>query len=552
MNMIKRALASTVSVLAVMGTMCLGSLNLSAFADSASATDTADTSTSIKADTSVVESDTSDTVSSTSSITEDSASSSSFVDSVDEEPTIDPTDVPVHTDGTLFYSRDNDYFSFVGADDPHQNALQFKKAGYYDLVEYSVEHDLETGNYENLKLKSMIDGKDYASENKLKKADCTRYSAGDRFIVGRRSAFLLLYKENSSDIPRIYLVITDKSGSETRGSISCTEVATGENYKEYEFTIQYGGTNACINSIDFSRDGEVFAMEQATSHWGSPCTFRRKFYAKGNYKVTAYFSGAVCSSCSFTIGDGDIDDGAVVPTVDTEDATPPNISYSVSPNSTGLVVGSELIVTVTTDEPATINFNGMSSEDWVTSWDFPVYVNGSWLCVASDRNHNGNSLMIDVTNFGDGTTNYSAPEEPGNPLEGHDPDEFWNDVDSEGAYDENGRRVRNERLRRTKNGSRVANPLMSTLPQTGIKVWHLGLSLLLLAGGIVAVKKSGIGKKGKSEEDSSDEDSTEDTEYKPILGEESEDDEYESERKTLNEILEDPQNGVKDGENDER
>ena len=157
--------------------------------------------------------------------------------------------------------------------------------------------------------------------------------------------------------------------------------------------------------------------------------------------------------------------------------------------------------------------------------------------------------MIDITNFGDGTTNYSAPEEQGNPLEGHDPDEFWNDVDSEGAYDENGRRVRNERLRRTKNGSRVANPLMSTLPQTGIKVWHLGLSLLLLAGGIVAVKKSGIGKKGKSEEDSSDEDSAE---YTSILDEESEDDEYESERKTLNEILEDPQNGIKDGEDDER
>ena len=360
------------------------------------------------------------------------------------------TDGPVHTDGTLFYSRDNDYFSFVGADDPHQNAVQFKKTGYYNLVEYSIEHDLITDKYENLKLKSIIDGTSYANEAELKKADGKKYNSGDKFIVGRRGSYLLLYKAAKNETPKVYTIITDKSGSETRGSISCTKVATGENYVEYEFTVQYRGTNACINSINFSRDGEVFDMEQATSRWGSPCTFRRKFYAKGSYEVTAYFSGAVCSSCSFTISDGDINDGAVVPTIHTEDSTPPKISYSVSPNSTGLLVGSEVKVTITTDEPATINFNGMSSEDNVTSWDFPVYTNGSWLAAASDKNHNCNSLMINVTNFGDGTTNYSAPEEPGNPLEGHDPDEFWNDVDSEGAYDENGRRVTNERLRRTR------------------------------------------------------------------------------------------------------
>lgn len=563
----KRALASTVSILAVLGTMCLGSFNafaeagVSPVGESSTSTKLDATETSIPSSSgeeqpssveelaesnSSEEAGSSETAEIPSSVTDTSSISSSSAPDEDADVVSNPTEVPVHTDGTLFYSRDNDYFSFVGADDPHQDAVQFKKSGYYDLVEYSCEHDLTTGEYSNVKLKSILDGTSYANETKMKKAKGTEYSAGDKFTVGRRGAYLLLYKASETDAPSVFIVVTDKSGTSASSTISCARTELGENYAEYEFTIQYWGTNARINSVNFSKDGSVFSFEQSTKNWGSPCTFRKRFYANGTYEVTAFFNGGSNSRCTFAISG--IDEGAVIPTSDTEDSTPPRISYSVSPNATGLTAGRVVTVTVTTDEPAIINFNGMTSDNWVTSWDFPVYTNGSWLCAASDRDHNGNSTTIDVTNFGDGTTTYSEEDEPGNPLESHDPDEFWNDVDSDGAYGGDGRRVRNERLRRTRGSSKIANLMATTLPQTGIKVWHLGLSLLLLAGGIIAIKKS-------NKHDSTDTNTDEtDEKYTPILDEEKNEneDEYHEEKRILNKILEDPQNGIKDGEDDER
>ena len=481
----KSVLASTVAILVVCGSLCTS--GLVAFAEPST---TSEDSTSYAADT-------------------------------DTPVSVAP---PYSTNGDLFHSKDNDFISYEGG----TGILTFKKSGFYELVYFDGVFNRVTGEYTDIKFTSLFDGKVYGSWDEVVNSDSfTEFEADSTFGLGTTRNYLLVYKASEDSEVEAYRVCADVSTPVAGGNISCSN--TGNNTdisREFKFDVEFWGGN--LLAIVFKRDGTEVDRITCGSGWGSPCSVTKSFYANGNYTAVAVVSGVnPACECSFTI-EG-LPNDMVVPVDNTEDTTPPAISYTVNPSSSNLALGEEVTVTIMTDEPTRIQFNGMQSDDWVTSWDFPVYINGTWKCVVADKSNNGNSCDITITNFGDGTTDYTESDN-GNPLDSYDPDNFWEDVESEGVYNKDGDEVTNTLLRDTHNG-RNAKGFNSrdTLPQTGMRVWRFGIGALLLAGGVLILTKIGIiGKKSDSTEEETEE-------YTPVV--EPEDTTPPRERDILDEIF---------------
>ena len=145
------------------------------------------------------------------------------------------------------------------------------------------------------------------------------------------------------------------------------------------------------------------------------------------------------------------------------------------------------------DEPAILNFNGVSSNDYVTEMKFSVSENGEYTYQAQDKSCNTTSTTLKVEFFKDNT------------LDDFDRDSFWDD------------------------------PITSGLPQTGSTGFYtlIVLGLALVVGGAFFVYKGRKKKLNTIENNETSEEKSDDTESKT----EDSTDELSEQRQVLTETL---------------
>ena len=149
------------------------------------------------------------------------------------------------------------------------------------------------------------------------------------------------------------------------------------------------------------------------------------------------------------------------------DTTAPKVTFSAFPDSALNNTSTEL--TMYSDEPAILNFNGVSSNDYVTEMKFSVSENDEYNYQAQDKSGNTTSSTLKVEFFKDNT------------LDDFDRDSFWD------------------------------TPITSALPQTGSIGFYtlIDLGLVLVIGGAFFVykgrkKKSDIVENNETSEEQSD------------------------------------------------
>lgn len=84
-----------------------------------------------------------------------------------------------------------------------------------------------------------------------------------------------------------------------------------------------------------------------------------------------------------------------------KDTTPPVITFSELPKAGTTSLSKPEKITVYTDEPAQINFNGHVSNGYVTEFEVTVEYNATYYCTALDEAGNRSELNIDITCFKD-------------------------------------------------------------------------------------------------------------------------------------------------------
>lgn len=173
------------------------------------------------------------------------------------------------------------------------------------------------------------------------------------------------------------------------------------------------------------------------------------------------------------------------------DTTAPKVTFSVFPDSALNNTSTEL--TMYSDEPAILNFNGVSSNDYVTEMKFSVSENGEYNYQAQDKSGNTTSTTLKVEFFKDNT------------LDDFDRDSFWDD------------------------------PITSGLPQTGSIGFYtlIVLGLALVVGGAFFVYKGRKKKLNTIENNETSEEQSDDTESKT----EDSTDELSEQRQVLTETL---------------
>lgn len=275
--------------------------------------------------------------------------------------------------------------------------------------------------------------------------------------VSFKTSFSVLVKEKENDTPKLVgtfnswdevptleikyniepsVTLTYEKTSDTSAVIN-VDYALDDNFEKYapnsavatDMTLWCG--DVCLESVNLLQEN-------------APTSFTVN--SNGNYKVVV---STYISSGSDEIK---IDSLSEVTPEENEakdsDSKAPIVTFSSLPDSE--VTGNSVEVTMYSDEPAILNFNGVSSDDYVTEMKVTVKYNGDYTYSANDESGNMTEDVLKVSFFKDSSTDDS------------DRDSFWGD-----AIDE-------------------------ALPQTGSTSFKVivAIGIVLIGGGIFFIVKS--------------------------------------------------------------
>lgn len=234
---------------------------------------------------------------------------------------------------------------------------------------------------------------------------------------------------------------------------------------------EYSADNCKIYAIVYTLDDDDLSILRLTGNDQIKGNTSLNVKTNGKYTIKAYTTPYLYKDDEHI--EFNIDVNSIKTSTPEEDAekdadtTAPKVTFSAFPDSALNNTSTEL--TMYSDEPAILNFNGVSSNDYVTEMKFSVSENDEYNYQAQDKSGNTTSSTLKVEFFKDNT------------LDDFDRDSFWN------------------------------TPITSVLPQTGGVGFYtlIYLGLVLVIGGAFFVykgrkKKSDIVENNKTSEEQSD------------------------------------------------
>lgn len=239
---------------------------------------------------------------------------------------------------------------------------------------------------------------------------------------------------------------------------------------------EYSADNCKIYAIVYTLDDNDLSIIRLTGDDQINGNTSLNVKTNGKYTIKAYTTPYLYKDDEHI--EFDIDVNSIKTSTPEEDAekdadtTAPKVTFSAFPDSALNTTSTEL--TMYSDEPAILNFNGVSSNDYVTEMKFSVSENGEYNYQAQDKSGNTTSDSLKVEFF------------KNNVLDDFDRDSFWGD------------------------------PITSVLPQTGSVGFYtlIILGLALVVGGGFFVYKGRKKKLNTIENNETSEEQSDDTESK--------------------------------------
>lgn len=182
---------------------------------------------------------------------------------------------------------------------------------------------------------------------------------------------------------------------------------------------EYSTDNCKIYAIVYTLDDNDLSIIRLTGEDQIKGNTSLNVKTNGKYTIKAYTTPYVYKEDEHI--EFDIDVNSIKTSTPEEDAeknadtTAPKVTFSAFPDSA--LNGTDIELIMYSDEPAILNFNGVSSNDYVTEMKFSVSENGDYSYQAQDKNGNTESDSLKVEFFKSSTL-----------LNDSNRDSFWEDL----------------------------------------------------------------------------------------------------------------------------
>ena len=366
--------------------------------------------------------------------------------------TVDLKDVGGVHDGN-FYLRDGLTYLFA----------------YYDSSSYYIY--TKSGDYSDDSFKSI--SVDNLSNYILSKENYTNC------IYGSRDGYTLLDTTNSLNINsrgmNFYILLTDGSNFYNAGKYSnfndlvkYSEIKFSDGLPVLDVSVEKESNTTASIIVKFSssigvrslvcrfEDGDIKENYDVPEDDFKDGVYSFKVTTNGTYKIEGYnqvyLDDSDTHSSIDVVVEGleDMKPNEVSNT--SKDTKAPKVTFSKLPKSA--LVNSDVEITMYSDKPAKLVFNGQASDGYVKKMKVKVTCNGKYAYSASDKDSNQKSGKLNVKFFKNGRA-----------FEDEDRDNFWNNPNS------------------------PISTITSKLPQTGSVGWYwmiaFGVALVGVGGFVV-------------------------------------------------------------------
>lgn len=375
------------------------------------------------------------------------------------------------------YTDTDSFYSFIKNEDEDEYYEQLDSASITEILS-------DSDNF----IECNRDG-DYFYIGDISDIDSKKYKSFYLFIYDNNNLYNLGYFDSVGSI-KDKSVITD-TVSKPVLNVHLEAVDSSS----VTINTEYSTDNCKIYAIVYTLDDNDLSILRLTGDDQINGNTSLNVKTNGKYTIKAYTTPYLYKDDEHI--EFDIDVNSIKTSTPEEDAeknadvNAPKVTFSAFPDSALNNTSTEL--TMYSDEPAILNFNGVSSNDYVTEMKFSVSENGEYNYQAQDKSGNTTSTTLKVEFFKDNT------------LDDFDRDSFWDD------------------------------PITSGLPQTGSIGFYtlIVLGLALVVGGAFFVYNGRKKKLNTIENNETSEEQSDDTESKT----EDSTDELSEQRQVLTETL---------------